>query len=92
MYLARIKEIIQKHLPAEEFRLFVFGSRAKGQFSQWSDIDVGIWGKKRIRGSALVNIEEELENSRIPYRVEIVDFNRVSEDFKEVALQSIINL
>lgn len=92
LYSSQIKEIIQKHLPVEEFKLFIFGSRASGKTRKWSDIDVGIWGKNRLTAKTLADIEEDLEDSRIPFRVEVVDFSRVSQDFKEIALQSIIKL
>jgi hypothetical protein len=34
-------------------------------------------------------MQEELEESTIPYQIDVVDFKRVSPEFKNVALQKI---
>ena len=40
----------------------------------------------------LAEIEEALEESDLPYRVDIVDFSSVSNDFRKVALTKIKKL
>lgn len=81
-----VKETVSKYLP-KGYQVFVFGSRAKGQARRWSDVDVGILGGERVPLSALGLINEELENSDIPFKVDVVDFSRVSKGFREEALK-----
>lgn len=87
----QIKAIIFKHISPREYKIFVYGSRATGRARKWSDWDIGVIGKKHLPPLAISAIEEELENSLdIPYNVDVVDFSQVSEEFKQVALQTIV--
>jgi len=87
-----IKEIIFKFLDPKEYRVFIFGSRATGRAEKYSDYDVGILGKKPVPSVTKVLIEEALEESDLPYKVDIVDFSEIPEKFKEVALEKIKKL
>ncbi len=87
-----IKDIILRFLNPEEYRLFIFGSRATGKAQKYSDYDIGLLGKKSLSSRTKVLIEEALENSDLPYKVEIVDFSLVSPNFKKVALSKIKKL
>lgn len=87
-----IRKTIYKYLPEEEYRVFVYGSRADGTAEKWSDIDVGIVGKEKVPFRKLALIMDEVEESDIPYKVDIVDFTNASEGFKELALKRITKL
>jgi predicted nucleotidyltransferase len=87
-----IRKTIYKHLPKEEYEVFVFGSRADGTAEKWSDIDVGIRGRKAASGLVLENMREELEESDIPYKVEVVDFAKVPDKFRNFALKEVVKL
>ena len=54
-----------------------------------SDIDVGIWGEKPLSAVIKLNLEEELEDSDILLKVDLIDFYQVSQDFKDEALTKI---
>ncbi len=84
----KIKETIFKYFPPEEYEVFLFGSRAAGNNRKWSDYDIGILGKGKIPYQILTKAENELEDSDIPYRVDIIDFTQVSDKFKSIALTS----
>lgn len=89
-YLSIAKEIILKQVPKDDFAVFLFGSRASGKSNRTSDIDVGIYGETTFPQLIKINIEDELEGSNIPYYVDVIDFKAVSEEFKKIALQSIV--
>lgn len=89
-YIALTRQIVLKHIDTSQYRVFLFGSRACGNFRHNSDIDVGIWGKERIPLKAKIAIEEELEESIVPYKVDIVDFTLVDDTFKKYALERIV--
>jgi predicted nucleotidyltransferase len=87
-YLLKIKEIIFSIIDLNEYKVFLFGSRATKKFKRYSDVDVGLLGNKPI-GNAYYKIINKIEESDIPYRVDIVDFALVDEQFKNIALQEI---
>lgn len=81
--------IVSKYLDLKEHKLFFFGSRVSGNGNEHSDIDIGIEGKEQIPYDAMSNIKEKIENLATLYKIEIVDFKTVSDDFREVALKNI---
>ena len=90
--LKEIKRILWRHLDRKMYKAFVYGSRATGDYFKWSDIDVGVEGKREIPSTTYFDIEEELEESDIPYVLELVDFCKVKPDFKKRAMEKIIPL
>lgn len=84
-----VKEIILKRVPLDDYSVFLFGSRAVGNNHEMSDIDVGIWGEKPLDIVIKLNLEEELEECIVPYKIDLVDFYQVGEDFKHYALEKI---
>lgn len=81
-----ILDILAKHLDLAHYWVFFFGSRVTGGGDERSDIDVGIEGSS-IQDHVWHDIREAFENFPMLYKIEIVDFNRVASDFKDVALQ-----
>jgi len=59
--------------------IYLFGSRARGTQSPRSDIDIALKKDKEISRSAIGEIISMFENSCIPYKIQIVDFNAVSD-------------
>jgi uncharacterized protein len=87
-YLNIIKNIVLSHInPAEHF-VFLFGSRAKGNYKRYADVDIGILGKKPI-GKIYYKIINEIEESIVPYKVDIIDFSLVNKKFKKKAMEKI---
>jgi len=89
-YLNIAKEIILKYVPKDDFAVFLFGSRANGKYNRTSDIDIGFMGEKELPIMIKSTIEDELEESIIPYTVDLIDFKKVSPDFREIALEHIM--
>ena len=87
-----IKKIIFQFLDPKKYKVFIFGSRVKGKARKYSDYDIGILGKRPLPSYLKVLIEEALEESDLPFKVDIVDFSKVSEDFRKVALKNIKKL
>jgi predicted nucleotidyltransferase len=82
-----IKEIIGKYLDLKEYKIFIFGSRIAGKGDERSDIDIGIIGNYEIPYEVMAKIKEEIDNLPLLYKVDVVDFRKVSQDFKKIALQ-----
>jgi predicted nucleotidyltransferase len=91
---SRLAAIAKKHFASTRgVSVFIFGSRAGGHFTTQSDFDVGIMIRKRDGALARVplrvlsHINEELETIPLLQRIDLVDFSRVNDEFKSVALQ-----
>ena len=87
--LSRVVEIVRKNITADtSYKEFLFGSRASGKANDRSDYDIGIKSEDDLQGSALVNSQWDLEDLPVLQKIELVDFNSVSEDFERVASEN----
>jgi len=89
--LTVVKQILFRYLDPKDYSTFIFGSRATGSDEPYSDIDIGIEGAP-LSAKTLIELQEEFEESDLPFRVDIVDFSTVNDKFKQVAKQHIISL
>jgi len=83
-------DILKKHIP--NFEIFVFGSRYKGNTHEHSDLDLAIKGPDKIDLLLIADIRDDFQNSLLPFRVDIIDFNGVSPEFQNVILNNSIVL
>lgn len=81
-YLGIIREILKKHIPDYEVR--IFGSRVNQTAKKYSDLDLTIVGKTKLPKKILYLLRDEFEESDLPFRVEIMDWHTVSDDFKKI--------
>ena len=86
---ADLRAIVGRSLDLSQYQLFFFGSRVINKGDDHSDIDVGINGPAPVAGTTLAAIKEDLENLPTIYKIDLVDFAAVSDDFKKVALAKI---
>ena len=64
-------QIIKNILTNYPYQFYAYGSRVKGQARQYSDLDLCY--QENIPITKLLEIEEELENSDLPFFVELVN-------------------
>ncbi len=83
-------KIVQDILKKYPYKFYVFGSRAKQQAKKFSDLDLCYLDD--IDTKILSSIEEDFEESDLPYKVDIVNFNNCSKDFKEIIKKDMIEL
>lgn len=87
-YIETIKEKILQLSQGMEGEIFLFGSRAKGNFGHDSDLDIGC---DRIPREDFRRLERNLflflEESTVPYDVDLVDFSHTEERFRNIALK-----
>ena len=89
-YLNIAKEIVLSLIDKEKVTVFLFGSRADGEYRSDSDLDIGFVADEKIDLFVFTQIREALNNSIVPYRFDLVDFSVVSDDFKKIAMNRII--
>ena len=82
-----IRDSLQKFLDPNIYELFLFGSEASGIADRCSDIDVGILGPQPISGELMQRIREDLETLRTLRPFDVVDFSKVDDSFKTLALE-----
>ena len=88
-YIDIVKQIVLKHVPKNEFAVFLFGSRASSNSNSLSDIDVGIMGTKPLPTLIMADLDSDLEESIVPFKIDLIDFYQVDQAFKDEALSSI---
>ncbi|MFH1352679.1 MAG: nucleotidyltransferase domain-containing protein [bacterium] len=77
--------ILREFIKNESAKIFIFGSRAREDNFPASDIDIGILPESNDRDIRfkISLLREKFENSNIPQKVDVVNLNEVSEDFKK---------
>jgi predicted nucleotidyltransferase len=81
--LALVKAILTKHL-ADNAKIYVFGSRARGNARKFSDLDLAIdYQGKEVPAPIHAELAYDFEDSDLPFKVDIVDLNSISDNFKK---------
>ena len=60
------------------FEIILFGSRAKGTFTNGSDIDIALKGNK-LSLKDILDATGEVEKLLLPYKLDLVLYDRVNE-------------
>lgn len=86
-YLEKTRQLVLNFLKGTDTRIYLFGSWCRNQQTNSSDIDIAIELKNSSDKNKILQLREFLEESSIPYRVDIVDFNFVSETLRQEILR-----
>ena len=87
-WLNEVRKILMQNIDLEKYNIFLFGSFARGDYREDSDIDIGIEGNTSMKKEVLNKIRYQLEDSIVPNKVEIVDFSRIeNEEFRKSAMR-----
>ena len=65
-------------------KVYAFGSRYKNNNRKFSDLDIAIDIGKKLSFEFLTALKEAFEESDLPYRVDIIDYNNISDKFKKI--------
>jgi uncharacterized protein len=65
-------------------KIILFGSRARGDDSHGSDVDIALDAGRKIEFVAVGEVRDVLEATNIPYKVDVLDFYSVSKDMQEM--------
>ncbi len=77
-----ITSLIKKYFPLGE--IIVFGSRANGTNRTDSDLDVCIRDLKALPLAEWQKLSQEFIDSDLPYKVDLCDWHRLSQNFQKV--------
>jgi hypothetical protein len=81
--LARVRTIVLEALTGWDAGVYLFGSSATGATRRASDIDVAVEPRRPLPSRVLADLRETLEESTIPYEVDVVDLSEASPQFRQ---------
>ncbi len=85
-YLQLIQDILKKY----PYTFYAFGSRVKGSAKPFSDLD--LFCLDAMPPTALVELEEEFEESDLPFKIEIILAENCSAEFKARITPDLVQL
>lgn len=81
-HLNLIKRILAEYVP--ECEAMVFGSRITEKAAEYSDVDIALFGSEKLDWRTIEALKDAFSESDLPYTVDIVDGNSVSESFRKI--------
>lgn len=79
-HLETVKRILAEHLPGREVR--AFGSRATWTAWEYSDLDLAVVSPQPLDWKVRSSVQEAFEESDLPIRVDVVDWDSLSDGFR----------
>ncbi|NOT31015.1 MAG: nucleotidyltransferase domain-containing protein [Planctomycetes bacterium] len=86
-WLEQVRAIATEVLAPYDVDLYLFGSRARGEAKEASDIDLALDPRGELRPSVLARLDEQFDESTVPVKVEVVDLRSAGEEFRAKALR-----
>ena len=84
--LEEVRRIVLDALSEKNVQVYLFGSWARGEATRLSDIDVAIDPHTTLPRGTLARLRERLEESHVPYHVDVVDLTRTAPEFRHRVL------
>ena len=81
-HLKIVEKILEKHVPDRE--VWAFGSRVNGTAKGTSDLDLAVIGENPLDFQTLGALRDAFSESNLPYKVDVVDWETISETFREI--------
>lgn len=73
----QIVDIIKEYDEVEKVK--IFGSRARGDYKNQSDIDIALYGEK-LTNSINTNIFYDIDKLYLPYKIDLINFNTLKNE------------
>jgi predicted nucleotidyltransferase len=77
-----VRTILHRHLPGRS--VWAFGSRVKGTARPYSDLDLAVMGNEPVSIATLAAAKEAFSESDLPWRVDLVDWSSLGEEFRKI--------
>ncbi len=81
-HLEIIKNALKLHVP--DRKVVAFGSRVKWTARDTSDLDLCVMGDDKISFETLAALRNELSDSNLPYKVDVIDWASIAPDFRQI--------
>ena len=81
-----VQDILQKY----PYTFYAFGSRVKGSARKLSDLDICFMDT--IPWNVKAHMDEDFEESDLPYKVDIINGNTISDSFRDAIKNDLIKI
>lgn len=82
-----VRTIVLRALDGVPVRVFLFGSRARGDARRGADFDIALLGEGPLPAQLLAQIRDELEESVVTVPVDLVDLGEAPASLREAVLR-----
>jgi predicted nucleotidyltransferase len=83
-HLVTLKRILNRHCPDDE--VLAFGSRVSGKCKPYSDLDLVLKSTGKLPLGVIAELKDALSESDLPFRVDVLDWMTLNENFKNIIL------
>ena len=77
-----VQTVLRQCIPQRT--VWAFGSRAGGQPKPYSDLDLAVLGEAALSLSEHADLADAFSESDLPYKVDIVDWHLIGDDFRRI--------
>ncbi|RHZ35268.1 nucleotidyltransferase family protein [endosymbiont GvMRE of Glomus versiforme] len=84
------KKILEQILSKYPYRFYAYGSRTKGTARKYSDLDLCY--QEEIPSYVLIEIKKDLEESNLPFIVELVNWKYMRPTFQKMIKKDLLPL
>ena len=84
-HLDFVKATLKQYIP--DHTVWLFGSRTTEKIKPYSDIDLCIITEKPLDIAIMVELSLAFEESDLPYKIDILDWSLIKENFKKIILE-----
>ena len=81
-----LKEVLLKY----PYKFYAYGSRVSGNAKRYSDLD--IYCKETMKEMDLIELKMDLEDSDITIKVDVLDVDSCSSEFREIIEQDLVEI
>jgi predicted nucleotidyltransferase len=89
-YIDLLKQMVLDYANNYPVRIYLIGSRARNDARKTSDVDIAILPLEPLPKNFIIQLRDILEESTIPYAVDIVDLSQCTEEQKKKFLNKAI--
>ncbi len=86
--LSEVRQVLHSRLPGRE--VLAFGSRVTGTAKPYSDLDLVVMGSEPVDSAQLSALREAFQESDLLFRVDLLDWHRISPEFRAVIEQDFV--
>lgn len=80
-----VRNHLRQHVP--DRRVLAFGSRTRGRARKYSDLDLAIMGDDPLDYGDVMDLDEDLSWSNLPFNVDLVVWSSIVDDYMRVAIR-----
>jgi predicted nucleotidyltransferase len=86
--IEELRRLVLDALREHDAAVYLFGSHARGEVRHSSDIDVAILARGDLPPAFFAELADTIEESTIPYEVDLIDLREVSPAFCDEVMRT----